>query len=363
MTKESIGSSVRIENLCKRFGDVVAVDDVSLTINAGEFVSLLGSSGSGKTTTLMIVAGFAVADKGTVQIAKRQIDGLSPEERGLGVVFQSYALFPHMNVADNIGFPLRMRGKTKEEISRRVGEALEMVELGHLGARKVDKLSGGQQQRVALARALVFEPPVLLLDEPLGALDRKLRDQLQTEIKRIQVELGITVLYVTHDQEEALSMSDRIAVMSEGRIEQIGSPDDVYEAPCSVFVASFLGESNFFDVDVDVDAGEASLSLRAKEGGIFLKGTGVKKMEACQAKAMVRPEMITLGEGALNCDNSLDARVILREHLGSTLRLTLQTPLGQMTAKSQRTGPAAELRPGDQTKVGWNAKDFRVFPE
>lgn len=361
MTKGNIGSPVRIEGLIKRYGDVVAVDEVSISVEAGEFVSLLGSSGSGKTTTLMIVAGFVEADSGSVHIGDNAIDGLSPEQRGLGVVFQSYALFPHMNVNDNVGFPLRMRGVRRPEIMNRVDDALKMVELEHLKDRKVHELSGGQQQRVALARALVFRPPVLLLDEPLGALDRKLRDQLQTEIKRIQAELGITVIYVTHDQEEALSMSDRIAVMSQGRIEQIGSPDEVYESPRSVFVAGFLGESNF--VDVEIVNAAAPLSLRACKGGMALTGSGADECKTGRAKAMVRPEMISVGQGAAECDNRLDAQIILREHLGSTIRLTLDTPVGKMTAKTSRTGPTAALRVGDRIEAGWNAEDFRVFPE
>src|SRR5215469_1240682 len=245
-----VGASIDIKALSKTYGGHAAVDQISISMNAGEFVTLLGASGSGKTTTLMMIAGFVTPDAGEIRIDGRDVAGLPPEKRDLGVVFQSYALFPHYSVYENIAFPLRLRKMRGSELERRIKDVLSLVDLSGYQERRIDQLSGGQQQRVALARAIVFSPPVLLMDEPLGALDRKLRDQLQTEIKRIQRDLGVTVVYVTHDQEEALALSDRIAIMEKGRILQLGTPDDVYERPTSAFVASFLGESNLIRVEV-----------------------------------------------------------------------------------------------------------------
>lgn len=218
------GKALSVVALRKTYGDVVAVDEASMEIAAGEFVTFLGASGSGKTTTLMMIAGFCEPDSGTITVGGRDVTRLAPQKRGLGFVFQQYLLFPHMTVAENVAFPLTLRGVPKDEIRRRVGETLEIAGLSGFGGRKPRELSGGQQQRVALCRALVYRPPVILMDEPLGALDKKLRDQLQVEIKSIQQELGLTVIYVTHDQEEALVMSDRIAVMRNGLIEQFDTP-------------------------------------------------------------------------------------------------------------------------------------------
>jgi putative spermidine/putrescine transport system ATP-binding protein len=354
------GSPVEIEGLTKRYGNLKAADDVSLRIEAGEFVSLLGSSGSGKTTTLMIIAGFVEADAGTVRIGGDVITGLPPERRNLGVVFQSYALFPNLNVYENIAFPLRMRRQAGGEIARRVGRLLELVELEALKERRITQLSGGQQQRVALARALVYEPPVLLLDEPLGALDRKLRDQLQTELKRVQRELGVTMIYVTHDQEEALSMSDRIAVMAQGRLEQVGSPDEVYERPNCSFVAGFLGESNFLNGPVDVTGETVAIAPPGVEGRFVGRLAGRAPADG-RAQAMVRPESLAIGSEAEALPNRLPAEIELREHLGSAYRFSLKTPVGPMTLKLPRTGPAHDLAVGDAITVGWREEDMRVF--
>jgi putative spermidine/putrescine transport system ATP-binding protein len=235
--------------LTKRFGDVVAVDSVDLEVAAGEFFTLLGPSGSGKTTTLRMIAGFELPDAGTVELAGKDVTDLPPYDREVNTVFQDYALFPHMTVAENVEYGLRVSGADKAERARRRTEALQMVSLPGLGERKPSELSGGQQQRIALARAIVNRPRVLLLDEPLGALDLKLREQMQVELKRIQGEVGITFVYVTHDQEEALTMSDRIAVFNEGRIEQLGPPADLYEHPQNDFVAGFVGVSNMLERD------------------------------------------------------------------------------------------------------------------
>jgi putative spermidine/putrescine transport system ATP-binding protein len=238
---------VRLTDLVKRYGDVHAVDGVSLEIRRGEFFTMLGPSGSGKTTTLRLIAGFELPDAGSVELAGRPVAHLPPYARDVNTVFQDYALFPHMTVADNVAYGLRVRKVAKAERRRRAAEALELVRLGGLGPRKPAQLSGGQRQRVALARAVVNRPQVLLLDEPLGALDLKLRQEMQSELKRIQQEVGITFIYVTHDQEEALTMSDRLAVFNAGRIEQVGAPAEVYEQPANEFIASFVGVSNVLE--------------------------------------------------------------------------------------------------------------------
>jgi putative spermidine/putrescine transport system ATP-binding protein len=238
---------IRLRGLVKRYGDQAAVDGVDLDVHRGEFFTLLGPSGSGKTTTLRMIAGFERPDEGTVELAGEEVSGRPPFERDVNTVFQDYALFPHLDVAENIGYGLRVKKVPKPERRTRVQEALEMVRLPNLGARKPSQLSGGQRQRVALARAIVNRPRVLLLDEPLGALDLKLRQEMQVELKRIQQEVGITFVYVTHDQEEALTMSDRLAVFNDGRIEQVGDPAEVYEHPASEFIAGFVGISNVLE--------------------------------------------------------------------------------------------------------------------
>jgi putative spermidine/putrescine transport system ATP-binding protein len=238
---------IRLRGLVKRYGGLAAVDGIDLDVARGEFFTLLGPSGSGKTTTLRMIAGFELPDAGTVELAGADVSDLPPFERDVNTVFQDYALFPHLGVADNVGYGLRVRKVPREERRRRVGEALEMVRLPGLGGRRPAQLSGGQRQRVALARAIVNRPQVLLLDEPLGALDLKLRQEMQVELKRIQQEVGITFVYVTHDQEEALTMSDRLAVFNHGRIEQVGAPAEVYERPDSEFIAGFVGVSNVLE--------------------------------------------------------------------------------------------------------------------
>ncbi|TPI27652.1 ABC transporter ATP-binding protein [Mesorhizobium sp. B3-2-1] len=241
------GASVSVRGLGKRYGAVRAVKGLGIEVCSGEFLSLLGPSGSGKTTLLMMIAGFEMPTEGAIRIGDRDVTYVAPNRRNIGMVFQRYALFPHMTVADNVAFPLRMRKVVKAEIARRVADALALVQLQDFGKRLPSELSGGQQQRVAVARALVFEPPVLLMDEPLGALDKKLREQMQIEIKHLQRRLGVTVIYVTHDQEEALTMSDRIAVMRNGSLEQIGSPIALYDNPATPFVADFVGKTNFLE--------------------------------------------------------------------------------------------------------------------
>jgi spermidine/putrescine ABC transporter ATP-binding subunit len=245
------GAQVRLRNLYKAYGQTAAVDDVSLDVPAGAFVSLLGPSGSGKTTTLNLIAGFLTPDRGDILIDNRSVADVPPHKRNIGMVFQSYSLFPHMTVQDNVGFPLRMRSRlTRDEARKRIAEMLALVQLSHLSARYPRQLSGGQQQRVAMARALVSRPRLLLMDEPLGALDKKLREQMQAEIRRIHHSVGTTVVYVTHDQSEALTMSDLVVVMHRARIAQIGPPNALYETPASVFVADFIGDSNLIDATI-----------------------------------------------------------------------------------------------------------------
>jgi putative spermidine/putrescine transport system ATP-binding protein len=264
--------AVRLENVVKRFGDVVAVDGIDLDVREGEFFSMLGPSGSGKTTCLRMIAGFEAPTEGRVHLAGRDVTRLAPYERDVNTVFQDYALFPHMSVEENVEYGLRVKRVAKEERRSRVAEALEMVRLGGFGRRRPGQLSGGQRQRVALARALVNHPSVLLLDEPLGALDLKLRQAMQIELKQIQQRVGLTFIYVTHDQEEALTMSDRLAVFSQGRIEQIGTPAEVYERPATGFVAGFVGTSN------------------------VLEGAAAEAITGSPDAFTIRPEKIHMGE-------------------------------------------------------------------
>src|SRR5262245_7408254 len=289
------GAEVRLQNLTKVFGGVVAVDDVSLTMARGSFFTLLGPSGSGKTTTLMMVAGFVHPTRGEVFVDGAPIAGLPPQRRALGMVFQSSAVFPPLTVYENVAFPLQVRKVPAADTRRRVGEALELVRLGGYERRLPRQLSGGEQQRVALARALVFEPRVLLMDEPLGALDRKLRAHMQGELKRIQRHVHVTVIYVTHDQDEALTMSDAVAVMRNGRVEQVGPPAELYEAPANPFVADFVGESNFIDGTV-VTAAEGRALVRT-DSGLEFWGTQVQPVSPAQrVTAAIRPEKLATDE-------------------------------------------------------------------
>jgi putative spermidine/putrescine transport system ATP-binding protein len=295
MTKNAGIGHLRLEGLCQRYGAISALRDVSLDVQAGEFVTLLGPSGSGKTTTLKIVAGFLRPDSGRVILDGKDITDLPPHLRDIGMVFQNYALFPHLTVARNVAFPLEMRRMRKSEITRIVESGLALVQLAAFGDRRPRELSGGQQQRVALARALVFQPSVLLMDEPLGALDRKLREAMQLEIINICREVGHTVLYVTHDQEEALAMSDQIAVYHEGRIEQIGTPESIYRYPATLFVATFVGESTTFFGKLERSGSESRLradgiSLPVSASMASLAGIA----SGSPAALVVRPEAISM---------------------------------------------------------------------
>jgi putative spermidine/putrescine transport system ATP-binding protein len=348
--------------LTKHFGTAVAVDGVDLDVRPGEFLTLLGPSGSGKTTTLRMVAGFMAPTSGSIEIAGADMTRVPPHRRDVGMVFQNYALFPHMTAAENVAFPLRMRRRPGTEIKKRVGEALDLVKLGSYGDRYPRQLSGGQQQRIALARAVVFEPRLLLMDEPLGALDRKLRESLQLEIIRVSRELGATVLYVTHDQEEALVMSDRIAIFSMGRIEQLGSGADLYDRPASLFVADFIGESNILRGRYEVDGGAGGWMTRDEArwrvGAASASRSDVGPGSA--AALVVRPErMRVLSDGApADGLNTTDATVDEVLYLGPDIKYQLALPWGQrVSIREPRDADARELQRGDRVRIGWKVED------
>jgi spermidine/putrescine transport system ATP-binding protein len=292
--RDAAAPVIAIERVSKRFGDVVAVDDVTFAVRRGEFFSVLGPSGCGKTTMLRMIAGFEAATTGVLRLDGVDVSGVPPYRRSVNTVFQSYALFPHLTVFDNVAFGPRVRGMGRGELGRRVRRMLDVVRLGDLTDRKPSQLSGGQRQRVALARALVNEPSALLLDEPLSALDLELRRQMQIELKRIQRDVGVTFVCVTHDQEEALTMSDRIAVMRGGRLEQVGAPEEVYDAPASAFVARFIGTANLLDVRVEVVVGERATVrfVGGRRGEVATGGRGFAAGEP--ALVMVRPQRLRL---------------------------------------------------------------------
>ncbi len=352
-----MSASIELVGIRKSFGGTTVIPDLALTVAAGEFFTLLGSSGSGKTTTLMMIAGFAEPNAGDIRIGGKSVLALPPERRNLGVVFQSYALFPTMTVAQNVGFPLRMRRVDRSVAARKVADTLHLVDLSDFGTRRISQLSGGQQQRVALARALVFEPPVLLMDEPLGALDRKLREQLQGEIKRIQQALGLTVVYVTHDQEEALVLSDRIAVMADGEIRQMGKPAELYERPASRFVAQFLGESNFLAGRV---IGQSSDRLRIElAGGEIVESVGAARGSST-VELLIRPESLSLSRDRVAGSNALPGKVQTVEFLGASVRCTVATVAGILSVRTPRTA-SKPWTVGDEALVSWRAEDGRVI--
>jgi spermidine/putrescine transport system ATP-binding protein len=332
---------LELRHLSKWFGDFAAVDDLSLEIASGEFLTLLGASGSGKTTTLRMIAGFEPATSGDILMAGQPIAALPPFKRDINTVFQHYALFPHMSVRDNIAYGLRMRRVPAAEREERVSRSLEMVKLEQLGARSPRQLSGGQQQRVALARALVNRPRVLLLDEPLGALDLKLRKEMQLELKHLQTDLGITFVYVTHDQEEALTMSDRIVLMRQGRIAQIGTPRELYDRPASRYVADFIGDTNLLaGTLVECAGGVATLRV----GDVALRGLCDGALPAGrEAWLTVRPEAIRLidGHGAPAGQNTVAGTVDDAVYAGSTLRVHVTLPGGQRLVASVPSGTIA----------------------
>ncbi|MFG2785015.1 ABC transporter ATP-binding protein [Streptomyces prunicolor] len=358
-TGTGTGKPLSVTGLRKTYGGVTAVDEVSMEIAAGEFVTFLGSSGSGKTTTLMMIAGFCEPDSGSIVVGGRDVTRLAPQKRGLGFVFQQYLLFPHMTVWDNVAFPLQLRGTPKAELRRRVGETLEMAGLSGMTRRRPRELSGGQQQRVALCRALVYRPPVILMDEPLGALDKKLRDQLQTEIKRIQRELGLTVIYVTHDQEEALVLSDRIAVMRDGRIDQFDTPRELFEVPRTPFVADFLGAANFLTGNVEERTPEHTL-VRLDTGGL-LKARPLADGSGGRVQAAVQPGRIGLCPADTGfCTGTVETVT----YVGTLVRVTVRPVGGAETDVVRLELPAGRApAPGERVGLAAEFTDVSVFPD
>ncbi len=358
---------VRLDRVTKRFGDVAAVDDLSLDIVEGEFFSMLGPSGCGKTTTLRMIGGFEEPTFGTVYLGGRDVTDLPPYKRDVNTVFQSYALFPHLDVFENVAFGLRRKKVGKDDVGKRVREAMRLVDLEGFERRKPSQMSGGQQQRVALARALVNRPKVLLLDEPLGALDLKLRKQMQLELKRIQQEVGITFIYVTHDQEEAMTMSNRLAVMRHGRIEQIGPPEEVYENPATEFVAGFLGASNLLDGEIKerVD-GKVTVALAGGDV-VRVSPDRVPDIVGNQVKVGVRPEKISIevyDEEPPSGFNSVAGLLRMSTYIGVSHQYKVDGPGGaEMTVWVQNLGSGAVPHPGDRVRLRWRPEHtFVVKP-
>jgi len=354
--------SVRLEGLRKEFDDVVAVDGVDLEIEAGEFFTILGPSGCGKTTTLRCIAGLETPTAGDVYISGRRVTDLPANRRNTSIVFQRWALFPHMSVAENVGFGLEMDGVPADEREERIEEVLELVELPGYQDRRPTELSGGQKQRIAMARSIVHEPEVLLLDEPLASLDRGLRERLQVELKNIQEELGITFVHVTHDQEEALSMSDRIAVMNEGRLEQVGSVSELYERPETTFVADFLGETNLFEgtarrVDgrLELSAGDLTVRLDA--------GVHDGPADGDRLAYTVRPESLRVArDDDLDRDNVWEGRVANAIYKGSTTMYEVEVADRVLRIQQQRQKGVPVYDEGDTVRVGFDGDEGELIP-
>ncbi len=353
---------VRFENIQKSYdGETLVVKDLNLDVAEGEFLTMLGPSGSGKTTCLMMLAGFEPATHGEIYLKGQGINNVAPHKRGIGMVFQNYALFPHMTVAENLAFPLEVRKMSKSERERRVKRALDMVQLGAFGDRRPAQLSGGQQQRVAVARSLVFDPDLVLMDEPLGALDKNLREQMQYEIKHMHENLGLTVVYVTHDQSEALTMSNRIAVFDDGIIQQCAPPAVLYEKPENAFCANFIGENNRFLGVVSEDLGD-SVKVEIDSGGVVhankinVEGVGQR------TTLSLRPERVVVSPQAGSLPNIFTARAEELIYLGDHIR-TRFTVLGHddFICKIPNSAGLINLQQGDSVTIGWNVEDCRAL--
>ncbi|HEX6506922.1 MAG TPA: ABC transporter ATP-binding protein [Chloroflexota bacterium] len=362
LNPEGTPDDVRLESVSKQFGEVWALRPTSLTIRRGEFFSLLGASGSGKTTTLRIIAGFEQPTTGSVMLRDRDVTWSAPYERNVNTVFQDYALFPHMSVADNIGYGLRVRRVKRDAVRRRVEEALKLVRLRGFERRRPSQLSGGQRQRVALARALVNAPAVLLLDEPLGALDLKLRREMQIELKRIQTEVGITFLYVTHDQEEAMSMSDRVAVMSDGQIRQIGTPTDVYERPVDAFVAGFVGVSNVLEGRLRHRQG---LHLEVDVRGIerLLIPATPEAEEGRRVIVTVRPEKLRMHTtpDTIDAPNRARGRIVDVSYGGAFTRYSVSIGGRDLAVVEQNVHAGPSSRMGEEVWLTWSVDGTHVL--
>ncbi len=342
----------------------LVVKDFNLVVDRGEFVTLLGPSGSGKTTVLMMLAGFENVTNGSITMAGKPINGIAPYKRNIGMVFQNYALFPHMTVAENLAYPLSVRNMPKAQIKQRVDEYLKLIELQDFGNRHPGQLSGGQRQRVALARALIFEPELVLMDEPLGALDKKLREQMQFEITRLHKQLGFTVVYVTHDQAEALTMSSRIAVFNQGRVQQYDTPDRLYERPANAFVASFIGENNLIPARRPDVGADGMVRAALPDGNAILAGNGDfqpgESAEDCILS--IRPEKLAIAGEGQAFDNHVQARFIARHYVGDFIRYHFQLPeAGKVTVKMINDARAPDFAEGQTVRLGWMAADCFAF--
>ena len=355
-----MASDVQLEHLTKNYGSVRAVTDVSLHVDAGEFVAVLGASGAGKSTVLRLIGGFEYPDSGTIRIGGKDITNLPPYRRDVNTVFQSYALFPHMTVAENVAYGLRQDRVPRAELTSRVRDALDMVQLRALAFRKPAEISGGQQQRVALARALVKRPSVLLLDEPLGALDRTLRQEMQVELKLLQHRLDLTFVFVTHDQDEALAMSNRIAVMRDGRITQIGTPAELYDLPRTAYVAGFIGSQNFFPGQVEREMGR----LTTDDGYTLLAqrcADGVTAGE--RGLAAVRPENLKIQRDEPEAeDNKIPGSIIAIAMMGDALEFVLQASAGEEYIARLPRNAETRLSEGDEVWMHWSAEHMTLFP-
>jgi len=357
------GAFVEFERVQKSYdGETLVVKDLNLSMPKGEFLTMLGPSGSGKTTCLMMLAGFETATHGDIRLDGTSINNIPPHKRGIGMVFQNYALFPHMTIAENLAFPLEVRkiGKAKRE--EKVKRALDMVEMGDFGGRRPAQLSGGQQQRVALARALVFEPELVLMDEPLGALDKQLREKMQFEITDLAHRLGITTVYVTHDQTEALTMSDRVAVFDDGRIQQLAPPDQLYEEPENSFVAQFIGENNTLEGTIKEIKGGLAL-VQLDDGGLIdCKPINVSEIGQ-RTRVSIRPERVEFNPARLSDDaHTLKAEVLEFIYMGDIFRTRLRVAGNNDFIVKTRNAPGqVRLKPGEQVEIGWLPEDCRAL--
>ncbi|WP_067340312.1 ABC transporter ATP-binding protein [Stappia indica] len=358
---ESRGAAVRYENVQKSYdGETLVVKNLNLDIPPGEFLTMLGPSGSGKTTCLMMLAGFEPATHGEIFLNDDPINNVPPHKRGIGMVFQNYALFPHMSVAENLAFPLQVRGMGKAEQEEKVKRALDMVELGDFGSRRPAQLSGGQQQRVAVARALVFEPSLVLMDEPLGALDKQLREQMQYEIKHIHENIGVSIVYVTHDQTEALTMSDRVAVFNDGVIQQLSTPDELYENPKNSFVAQFIGENNKLSGTVtEVSGTDCKVQL---DDGTVLAAEAVN-IDGVGSRTTIslRPERVEFDTDQ-SMDNLVKGRIEEMIYLGDHIRVRMNVAGNtEFIVKVRNRGQRRDLRTGQTVEIGWAASDCKAL--
>jgi putative spermidine/putrescine transport system ATP-binding protein len=358
----NIEHMVRFTNVQKSYdGETLVVKDLNLDIAKGEFLTMLGPSGSGKTTTLMMLAGFEPATHGEIYLKGQPINNVPPHKRGIGMVFQNYALFPHMTVAENLAFPLTVRNLSKSDIEAKVKKILDMVQLPKMANRRPGQLSGGQQQRVAVARALVFEPDLVLMDEPLGALDKQLREQMQYEIKHIHERLGVTIVYVTHDQTEALTMSNRIAVFNDGVVQQLSTPNELYERPVNSFVAQFIGENNKLKgsvVDVATD-GNATVQL---ESGQKVSALAVNVKKGDRTLLSVRPERVEINPGKTAADTALKGRIAELIYLGDHIRARLEVAgHSNFIVKVPNRQAFNGVAEGQDVSVGWKAADCRAL--